>query len=146
MLGESLFGWVFTIFSWNLICRACTTARICLPNMKWIGDCLRVVIPRHKGNQTGLCLYIIFTLFICVLWYLRIFNFIGDKYCKAPKHIFANPLMPEICPILALAIYILLNYRAGDKKKKLSPLLFHGEDQKNRYTKILKDLSERFLF
>ena len=28
------------------------------------------------------------------------------KDCK-PKHVFANPVKPSICPVLALAVYIL---------------------------------------
>jgi len=46
--------------------------------MVWAGDCLRLTVPRHKGDQTG------------------------DVKGK-DKHIHANPLKPALCPILALA-------------------------------------------
>ena len=37
------------------------------------------------------------------------------------KHIYANPLMPEICPVLALALYFLHNPFIGCEGRKLFP-------------------------
>ena len=45
----------------------------------WSGDAFTVVFPKHKGDQEG-------------------------EHCL-PKHVYANPKSPEICPILAFAVY-----------------------------------------
>jgi hypothetical protein len=50
-----------------------------MSNIKWENDSFIIDIPRHKGDQTG-------------------------EFASS-KHIFANPFMPEICPVLALALY-----------------------------------------
>lgn len=53
---------------------------------------------------------------------------------NAPRHIYANPLMPEICPILALGLYLVVNpdvvggqiypgnYLEGDLNERLTAL------------------------
>ena len=49
------------------------------------------------------------------------------------KHIFANPFKPEICTILALAVYTWCKRRDPHNNR----LLFDGEDQNKRYYQIL---------
>ena len=44
-----------------------------------------------------------------------------------PKHVFANPECPEICPILWLGIYILC-IGFEPRIPNVSPRLFHGEN------------------
>jgi hypothetical protein len=43
--------------------------------MDWGGDCVKIKIAKHKGDQTG--------------------EGIGNE-----KHVYANPYNPAICPIL----------------------------------------------
>jgi hypothetical protein len=51
----------------------------------------------------------------------------GDRP-KDPRHIYANPVMPEICPILGLGIYWLVyDFDAADRK------LFPGQNQYERF-------------
>lgn len=52
---------------------------------------------------------------------------------KDPKHVFANPLNPAVCPILALALYLLCVSRAKDQVA-----LFQGGTQENRFGTMLR--------
>eukprot|EP00644_Phytophthora_capsici_P001968 jgi/Phyca11/128273/e_gw1.74.228.1 len=51
---------------------------------------------------------------------------------RDPRHVYANPMEPDICPILSLAIYFSV---IGFNKMSL---LFSGSNQYDRYSKILK--------
>ena len=50
------------------------------------------------------------------------------------KHIYANPLMPEICPILGLGIYL-----ASHQDHRGGPV-FPGGCQDSRFSKLLKEI------
>jgi hypothetical protein len=50
--------------------------------MDWKEDALTIAMPHQKNDQAG-------------------------EKPKDPKHVYANPLRPEICPILALALYFI---------------------------------------
>jgi hypothetical protein len=51
---------------------------------------------------------------------------------RDPRHVYANPLMPQVCPIFWLAIYVAtLGFDASE-------MVFPGGKQYDRYTKILK--------
>jgi len=84
-----MFAWLFMVFCWNLIGRSNTVGNIMLQHMDWGGDCIKIKIAKHKGDQTG--------------------EGIGNE-----KHIYANPYNPAICPILALAVFIFCKYRGND--------------------------------
>ncbi len=77
--GDGIFSHIFLLLSWNLT-RCISIAGIMLSHVSWTNDSLVIVIPQHKGDQEG-------------------------KHC-APKHVYANPVDPLICPVLSLAIYI----------------------------------------
>lgn len=54
----------------------------------------------------------------------------GDK-AHHPKHIYANPIVPELCPILALGIFLAtVDHRDSQK-------LFEGSKQEERFRKFL---------
>eukprot|EP00834_Sanchytrium_tribonematis_P007834 NODE_780_length_3936_cov_0.468335.p7 type:complete len:102 gc:universal NODE_780_length_3936_cov_0.468335:2113-1808(-) len=58
----------------------------------------------------------------------------GEKPRDA-RHIYANPLMPEICPIFSLGMYLLcFNFDSNNLK------LFPGGSQYDRFSKILSRL------
>ncbi len=63
--------------------RSHSVASLMYCHFQWKEDALIVTLPRHKGDQDG----------------AKIF----------PVHVYANPLMPEICPVLSLAIYAFCN-------------------------------------
>ena len=75
---EVLFAWPFLVLQWNLIARTATVASIMMEHVGWEEDALLITTPKHKGDQEGV-------------------------KCFA-RHLFANPLCPEICPVLALAV------------------------------------------
>jgi hypothetical protein len=69
----------------------------------------------------------------------------NDKYGEQPRdrrHIYANPLMPQVCPILAIELYFLcISVELGDDDLKLFP----GSNQYDRFRRVLVRLlqSER---
>ena len=54
---------------------------------------------------------------------------------RDPRHIYANPLMPEICPILSIGIYWLTYGFIGSNSNSLFP---GGSRQDDRFRKILE--------
>ena len=63
------------------------------------------------------------------------FSLIRRKTTSAIRHVYANPFMPEVCPITALGIYLLCN-RNGTS----SPSLFNGSSDQDRYTKCISKI------
>lgn len=107
---DNVFMRTFMILSWNLMCRASNTETICFSHMEWIEDALGVYFAHQKNDQEG-------------------------TRPKDPRHIYANPAMPAICPILALGIYFLTHPIDATSKK-----LFPGAGQYDRYQKELGNL------
>lgn len=106
----AIFAHTFLVFAWNLMCRAGNVVEMCLKHMEWEGDSMVMYFAHMKNDQEG--------------------------KRKDPKHVFANPLLPEICPILALAIYLACHPIAQDQV-----FLFPGGHQYERYVKFM----DRFL-
>jgi hypothetical protein len=75
---EVLFAWPFLVLQWNLIARTATVSSIMMEHVGWEEDALLITTPKHKGDQEGV-------------------------KCFA-RHLYANPLSPELCPVLALAV------------------------------------------
>jgi integrase len=101
------FARLFMILSWNLICRASNTFAIRFSHLDWVEDSLCVTFATMKNDQEG--------------------QKSGDV-----KHVYANPLKPEICPVLALGMYLLVYKTEKDQKD-----LFPGVAQYERFRKIL---------
>lgn len=73
------------ILSWNLMSRINTTAGVCFTHLEWMQDALSIYFGVTKTDQ-------------------------ASEHPKDTRHIYANPLMPEICPVLLLqCTYILCN-------------------------------------
>jgi integrase len=84
----SLYPHLFTILCWNLFARSNSVATLRFHHFDWKEDCMLITIPRHKGDQEG--------------------NRV------VPVHVYANPLNPELCPVLALAIHVFcIQYHRG---------------------------------
>ncbi|ETK72455.1 hypothetical protein F441_20896 [Phytophthora nicotianae CJ01A1] len=60
----------------------------------------------------------------------------GNDRPRDPRHVYANPLQPSVCPILALAIYWATSTFDVDNR------LFPGSDQYDRFRKRLYRLLE----
>ena len=66
----------FLILCWNLFSRSCPVAELRTTHFSWENDALVIDMSKHKADQAG-------------------------ENIK-PKHIYANPYCPEVCPILQL--------------------------------------------
>ena len=77
---------------------------VVVDEMEWNGDALQIYFAHSKTDQTG-------------------------REALHPRHIFANPLHPQICPIVGLAVFLLC-YPRSENSKDLK--LFQGSDQYQR--------------
>lgn len=77
---EYTFGHAFLTCCWNLMCRSNNVVSICFSHMEWKNDALRIYFSQMKNDQFG-------------------------ERPRDPRHIYANPFMPEICPILSLGTF-----------------------------------------
>lgn len=86
----------FLVLSWNLMARSQTTSTLLWKNVGWDGDCMTLQYDTSKSNQTG--------------------------ENVVPRHLYANPFEPSICPVLAMGIKLL-----SESHTKPSPaMLFPG--------------------
>jgi hypothetical protein len=101
---EGAFANLFFVLMWNLMCRASNCVHILLQHLEWRGDAIAIYFSQQKTDQTG------------------------DK-AKYPRHVYANPFMPEICPFISLGVYLLtFNFTGVNNNTKLFP----GTNQYNR--------------
>ena len=109
--SQAVFAWVFLLFAWNLISRGRNMGRLMFEHLSWQDDALTVRMFVKKHDQEG-------------------------KDCK-PKHVFANPVKPWICPILALAVYI---FTAGVRRPGAKMLVFGNDGAEERFSKWLRGI------
>ena len=107
---QGIFAWCFFTLAWVMMCHSVTTAEILLSSMRWIDDCICIDVAKEKSDQ------------------------VGER--QFPRHIYANPINPRICPILALAVYIFCIY-IGNLADTNQPL-FPGDFQEDRFSKVLQ--------
>jgi hypothetical protein len=106
---SSMFAWTFLILAWNLMARSVSVSGIMFDHIQWVNDSLTIVFPKHKGDQDG--------------------------SNAAPKHVYANPSNPTICPVLALAVWV---FCIGMRREGTSRLLFGDvEKAENKFSKWL---------
>jgi len=77
-------GHLFFILCWNMTCRAESVAHLNMQSIKWSQDCLCITIPKDKTHQQG-----------------------ANRGPEQTLAVYANPLQPELCVVLALGIKIL---------------------------------------
>ena len=107
---DSIFARTFMIIAWNLMARSANTFDICISHMEWQGDALCIYFSQMKNDQMG-------------------------ERPRDPRHIYANPLCPEICGILSLGIFwSCYAFEEGEMR------LFPGNNQYDRFRKILARL------
>ena len=113
-----VFGHTYLIMNWNLCCRSDIMQSINLNDLVVRRDACEVSVPNTTKTQPGAA--------------------------HATKHvcnIFANPVTPEICPILSLGIYFAVNECnvAHDSSGSVQyPQLFPGSQQSSRFSQFLK--------
>ena len=77
---EFTFAHCFMVICWNLMCRSTNALHIRFVHMGWREDALQIKFAHQKNDQ------------------------LGEKK-RDPRSIYSNPIMPKVCPILALALY-----------------------------------------
>ena len=88
----SSFVHLYLVLCWNLFSRSCSVSSLRTHHCKWVNDSLVIDMSVQKGDQTG-------------------------ENIK-PKHVYANPYNPELCPILALALHTFaVSCRPGENDK-----------------------------
>ena len=107
--AEAVSALAFLTLQWNLIARAETVGLINFSQLSWENDHLKIFFPKHKSDQIGLT---------------------KDE----ARHIYSNPLMPEVCPIRAMAAYALTFPEVFRDGKKVFP----GEKSHNRFDQEFK--------
>ncbi|POM67148.1 Hypothetical protein PHPALM_16904 [Phytophthora palmivora] len=104
---DMVFTRTFMLHTWNLMARASSTAAVRQSHLEWGEDALRVYFAQTKADQFG-------------------------THSREPRHVYANPLQPELCSILALGMFWLCNDNFVDELQ-----LFAGDAQNERLRKIL---------
>jgi hypothetical protein len=99
---QGIFGHLFHIFCWNLMCSAGNCVNIMWDHISWSEDALIIKFAHMKNDKFG-------------------------EEQQYERHIYANPLNPVICPILSLGLYLLC---FGNQSS--SPYLFPGNKQYDR--------------
>jgi hypothetical protein len=108
---QSIFAWPFFIFCWNLMARSCSVGNLMLQHIKWSNDALVCTLPKHKGDQRG------------------------DKIVD--RHIYSNPMKPEVCPILSLGVLLICKpFRVIGGKQQV----FEGDRTECRFSELLSKL------
>ncbi len=69
---DVIFARAFLILTCNLMSRASNTLTVCLSHVEFIEDALCIYLPKMKNDQLG-------------------------QRPKYPRHIYANPIDPEVC-------------------------------------------------
>jgi len=111
--NRMLFAWPFLLLQWNLISRSCTVASMMMEHVSWEGDAMLITTPKSKTDQEG----------------AKVF----------PRHVYANPASPTLCPILALAVLIFTRVLRHDASQPIdSPSLpsfriFDGAHSEQRF-------------
>lgn len=95
------------VLAWCLMCRVENVFHILLAHMSWAQDSLTIVFAQQKNDQDG------------------------DRP-REPRHLYANPFDPAVCPLTALGIFLLTT------SHNAATALFLGESQYARFTKGLK--------
>ncbi|KAF1323390.1 hypothetical protein FI667_g10578, partial [Globisporangium splendens] len=104
---EIAFARACLVLGWNLMCRPASAFAIRHSHLEWKGDALRIYFAHITSGPS-----------------------VGDR-AGDPRHIYANPLRPSVCPVLALGIYWSCN------SFNESGLLFPGHHQYDRFRKCL---------
>ena len=110
MASSWIFAHCFMVLQFNVMCRASNIVSLCYSHIQWDEDAIAVYLVHQKNDQHG-------------------------EQRDLPRHVYANPFQPEICPILALSM--LFAVCGFDHEKRL---VLPGHAQYDRYRKTLRDM------
>lgn len=106
----------YLILCWNLMARSNCVFNLLWNNVGWEGDCLTIFYEKGKTNQEG------------------------DN--KVPRHIYANPEDPVICPILALGLKVCSEENITSNTFQIFPSGTADSSFSNWIKSVLSNLSE----
>jgi hypothetical protein len=109
------FMWSYFTLLWNLMSRSDSISTLMEEHFDWEGDAMLVQEQGHKADQSG-----------------------KEKYWK---HIYANPVDPIICPILALAVHI---FSIAAHSTHVNHKIFDGTNNKDRFGRNLAAVLSKF--
>jgi hypothetical protein len=115
--NDGVFAHCFLLLTWNLGCRVNNMTIVRLQDITWANcfDCFHINFAHSKTDQYG------------------------DE-SQYPRHIFANPSDPIVCPVLSLAMYFSSCF-SGTTYSENSPL-FPGSKQEHRFSRLLQRVLE----
>ena len=117
---DALVAHTFLVLEWNLMASAHMVGDMDVSHVEWCQDCLLFFFGRSKRNQAG-------------------------EDLERSLHVYSNPEIPEICPVLALGTYLVAY---PDVMRSSGGLLFPGSSQYSRFMKIfhrtIEDHAEEF--
>jgi hypothetical protein len=90
----------FLLLCWNLMARAVSVASIRYDHVSWEG---KFYIVFYSGYLVCTVVIIVFIGDALIVQYGRMKNDQDGSACM-PRHVYANPMDPEICPILGYII------------------------------------------
>jgi hypothetical protein len=81
--SDGVFAYCFLVLTWNLACQAGNTARINFKDVSWtdLFDSFAIFFLHSKTDQLG-------------------------EESKYARHVYSNPLLPLVCPVLSLGLYL----------------------------------------
>ena len=99
-----MFCHTFLVLCWNLIARAVTVGNIMYDHISWEEDALTINIGKQKNDQEGNHAF--------------------------PRHVYANPSNPFICPVLSFAILVFSQgYRREGSDRRVFGDPKHSKDR-----------------
>jgi hypothetical protein len=110
--SDGVFAHLFLLVTWNLGCHVHNTMNIKFHDINWSHcfECFQIVFAHTKTDPTG-------------------------EESSYPRHIFANPTQPLVCPVLSFSMYFSSCF-SGMKVNK-DDFLFPGPKQEQQFSKIL---------
>jgi hypothetical protein len=105
--SDGVFAYCYLVLTWNLACRLGITARIKFRDVLWtqLFDLFAKHFAHSMTNPTG-------------------------EESKYPRHIYANPLNPIVCPLVALGLYLTSCFNTVQNN---NGKLFPGAFQESRF-------------
>jgi hypothetical protein len=112
--SDGVFADCYLVLTWNLACRARNTGNIRFRDISWSSsfDSYAISFAHTKTDQLG-------------------------EEAKYLRHMYANPHLPLVCPVLALSLYLTSCFNTVQTKDSF---VFPGKDQSKRFGKILMNV------
>jgi hypothetical protein len=116
--NSGIFGWFCALLQKNACSRVELVDDAHLTHFRWSGDHLDTTICKHKKDQDG--------------------SGLGKQ-----RAMYANPLKPKLCLILAFGVYMISKARTRDPQTQKTKL-FEGHSQRVRFADLINEVLSRY--